>query len=305
MRKNLYYTSSDNVTTIHAIEWIPETEIKAVLQISHGMVEYIGRYDRFANYLNEYGIYVVGNDHLGHGESVTSDDKHGFFKHPDGNECVIKDLHKLRKRTEKKYPDVPYFMLGHSMGSFLILEYMMVYGQGLAGVIVMGTGSQPNSVLVLGKIICKIMASFKGWEYRSKLIDRMVFSGNNKKFEPARTPQDWLTKDEKIVNAYRENPWCTFTFTLNGFYQLFRTIQFVQKKENIQKISKELPIFLVAGCEDPVGSFGKGVKKVYKSYVDAGIKDVKIKLYENERHEILNETDYMVVYEDLRKWMEK
>ena len=133
----------------------------------------------------------------------------------------------------------------------------------------------------------------------------MVFSGNNKKFEPARTPQDWLTKDEKIVNAYRENPWCTFTFTLNGFYQLFRTIQFVQKKENIQKISKELPIFLVAGCEDPVGSFGKGVKKVYKSYVDAGIKDVKIKLYENERHEILNETDYMVVYEDLRKWMEK
>lgn len=305
MRKNLYYTSSDNVTTIHAIEWIPETEIKAVLQISHGMVEYIGRYDRFANYLNEYGIYVVGNDHLGHGESVTSDDKHGFFKHPDGNECVIKDLHKLRKRTEKKYPDVPYFMLGHSMGSFLIREYMMVYGQGLAGVIVMGTGSQPNSVLVLGKIICKIMASFKGWEYRSKLIDRMVFSGNNKKFEPARTPQDWLTKDEKIVNAYRENPWCTFTFTLNGFYQLFRTIQFVQKKENIQKISKELPIFLVAGCEDPVGSFGKGVKKVYKSYVDAGIKDVKIKLYENERHEILNETDYMVVYEDLRKWMEK
>ncbi|MDY5845544.1 MAG: alpha/beta fold hydrolase [Bariatricus sp.] len=305
MRKNLYYTSSDNVTTIHAIEWIPETEIKAVLQISHGMVEYIGRYDRFANYLNEYGIYVVGNDHLGHGESVTSDDKHGFFKHPDGNECVIKDLHKLRKRTEKKYPDVPYFMLGHSMGSFLIREYMMVYGQGLAGVIVMGTGSQPNSVLVLGKIICKIMASFKGWEYRSKLIDRMVFSGNNKKFEPARTPQDWLTKDEKIVNAYRENPWCTFTFTLNGFYQLFRTIQFVQKKENIQKISKELPIFLVAGCEDPVGSFGKGVKKVYKSYVDAGIKDVKIKLYENDRHEILNETDYMVVYEDLRKWMEK
>ena len=305
MRKNLYYTSSDNVTTIHAIEWIPETEIKAVLQISHGMVEYIGRYDRFANYLNEYGIYVVGNDHLGHGESVTSDDKHGFFKHPDGNECVIKDLHKLRKRTEKKYPDVTYFMLGHSMGSFLIREYMMVYGQGLAGVIVMGTGSQPNSVLVLGKIICKIMASFKGWEYRSKLIDRMVFSGNNKKFEPARTPQDWLTKDEKIVNAYRENPWCTFTFTLNGFYQLFRTIQFVQKKENIQKISKELPIFLVAGCEDPVGSFGKGVKKVYKSYVDAGIKDVKIKLYENERHEILNETDYMVVYEDLRKWMEK
>ena len=167
----------------------------------------------------------------------------------------------------------------------------------------MGTGAQPGAVLVLAKMICKLMAVFKGWEYRSKLIDQLVFSGNNRKFEPARTPQDWLTKDEKIVDTYRENPWCTFTFTLNGFYQLFRTIQFVQKKDNVQKIPKELPVFFVAGSDDPVGNFGKGVQKVYQSFVDAGIRNVEIKLYEKDRHEILNETDYLVVYEDIRKWM--
>ena len=116
MKRNLYYTSADGETRIHAILWIPEGEVRAVLQISHGMVEYIGRYERFAEYLNEYGICVVGNDHLGYGESVTSDEKHGFFKQPDGNECVIKDIHKLRLYMGKQYPNTPYFMLGHSMG---------------------------------------------------------------------------------------------------------------------------------------------------------------------------------------------
>lgn len=305
MKRNLYYTSADGETRIHAILWIPEGEVRAVLQISHGMVEYIGRYERFAEYLNEYGICVVGNDHLGHGESVTSDEKHGFFKQPDGNECVIKDIHKLRLYMGKQYPNTPYFMLGHSMGSFLIRQYMMLHGEGLSGVIVMGTGAQPEPVLVLAKLLCRAMAACKGWEYRSKLVDQLAFSGNNKKFEPARTPQDWLTKDEKIVDAYRENPWCTFTFTLNGFYQLFRTIQFVQHKKNIQKIPKDLPLFFVAGSDDPVGNFGKGVRKVYESCLKAGAQNVELKLYENDRHEILNETDYMDVFEDLRKWLEE
>ena len=131
MKQDFYFPSADGLTTIHASEWIPEGTVRAVLQISHGMVEYIGRYDRFAQYLNEHGFYVVGNDHLGHGESVVSDEKLGYFKDPDGNECIIADLHRLRQITEKKYPGVPYFMLGHSMGSFLIRQYMMLYGQGL------------------------------------------------------------------------------------------------------------------------------------------------------------------------------
>ena len=178
MKRNLYYTSADGETRIHAILWIPEGEVRAVLQISHGMVEYIGRYERFAEYLNEYGICVVGNDHLGHGESVTSDEKHGFFKQPDGNECVIKDIHKLRLYMGKQYPNTPYFMLGHSMGSFLIRQYMMLHGEGLSGVIVMGTGAQPEPVLVLAKLLCFATHWVRQFPARAALIFILNVSGS-------------------------------------------------------------------------------------------------------------------------------
>lgn len=305
MKKHFTYLSKDGVTNIHAIEWIPEGEVKAVLQISHGMVEYIDRYDDFARYLNGHGFYVTGNDHLGHGLSVQRDALHGYFHKTKGNEYVIGDIHRLRKITAKKYPGVPYFMLGHSMGSFLIRQYMELHGKGLSGVIIMGTGSQPAPVLTAGKFMCRCIAALKGWDYRSALIDNMAFGSYNKRFEPARTDKDWLTKDETIVNAYLASPWCTFQFTVNAYYHMFRGIQFIQKKKNLQKIPRNLPLFLVSGADDPVGNFGKNVRKVYNSYKSAGIQNIRLKLYAGDRHEILNETDRYTVYEDLRNWMEE
>ncbi|MDD7389673.1 MAG: alpha/beta hydrolase [Lachnospiraceae bacterium] len=305
MKKHFTYLSSDGITNIHAIEWIPDREVKAILQISHGMVEYIDRYDDFARYLNQYGIYVTGNDHLGHGLSVQRDSLHGYFHKDKGNEYVIGDIHKLRKTAEKKYPHVPYFMLGHSMGSFLIRQYMELYGKGLSGVIIMGTGSQPVPVLIGGKILCRCIAAVKGWEYRSALIDNMAFASYNKRFEPARTDKDWLTKDETIVDAYLASPWCTFRFTVNAYYHMFRGIQFLQKKKNIQKIPQDLPLFLVSGADDPVGNFGKSVRRVYKNYKACGIQNVHMKLYADDRHEILNETDRHTVYKDILNWIEK
>lgn len=305
MKQDFYFPSADGLTNIHVSEWIPDGEVRAVLQISHGMVEYIGRYGRFAEYLNEHGIYVVGNDHLGHGESVVSDEKLGYFNDPNGNECVIADLHQLRQMTEKKYPDVPYFMMGHSMGSFLIRQYMMLHGQGLAGVIVMGTGSQPDMVLKAGKAVCQAIAAVRGWQYRSQLVNIMAFGSNNQKFRPARTHMDWLTKDIEIVDAYLKDPWCTYTFTLNGFYQMFRSIQFVQDPANIAGIPKNLPLLVVSGADDPVGNSGKGVKQTYDGFLTAGVKDVEMVLYDGDRHEILNETDYEMVYGDLLGWLEK
>lgn len=303
MKRHFTYPSRDGVTQIHAIEWKPEGEVKAVLQLCHGMVEFIDRYDDFARYMVERGFCVVGNDHLGHGESVVSDEKHGFFHEKRGNECVIGDIHKLREITQKQYPDVPYFMLGHSMGSFLIRQYMKLYGHGLAGVIVMGTGYQPPVVVAAGKALCRIIAAFKGWDYRSRLIDNMAFGSYNKRFEPARTSKDWLTKDEKIVDEYLANPWCTFTFTVNAYYHMFRGMQVISKKANLERIPKELPVFFVAGADDPVGNFGKSVQKVFKKYQACGVRDVSIELYENDRHEILNETDKQSVYADLAAWM--
>ncbi len=149
MKKEFYYPSKDGLTQIHAIEWVPETEVRGILQIAHGMVEFIDRYDRFATFMASQGFYVVGNDHLGHGKSVTDESQFGYFAKHDGNLCVIGDMQQLREDTQKKYPEVPFFLLGHSMGSFLARQFIEIYGEGLAGAIIMGTGYQPMSLLNL------------------------------------------------------------------------------------------------------------------------------------------------------------
>lgn len=303
-KNNFYYPSKDGQTQIHTIEWIPAGKIKAVLQISHGMVEYIDRYDEFARFLNQHGYYVVGQDHLGHGESVLSDEYHGFFHEKDGNECVIGDIHELRLITEKKFPDVPYFLLGHSMGSFLTRQYIQMHGNGLSGVIIMGTGSQPLFLIKLGKLLCKIIAGWKGWNYRSAFVNNMAFGAYNKKFHPVQTSVDWISRNEDNIKKYLQDPWCTFIFTLNGYYHMFRGMEQLGRKDNLNHIPKNLPIFFVSGQDDPVGNFGKGVEHIYRKYRNAGISDVSIKLYKNDRHEILNETDRWDVFEDLYQWLE-
>ena len=305
MKQEFYYPSKDGRTKIHAIEWIPEGEVSAVLQICHGMVEYIDRYDEFARFLNENGYYVVGHDHLGHGQSVVSEDKLGFFHESKGNACVIEDIHYLRKFTQKKYPDVPYFMLGHSMGSFLLRQYIGLYGNGLAGAIVMGTGSKSDFILAVGKLVCRISAFVKGWEYRSNLVNSMAFGGFNKKFAHETTGSNWLSRNPVNAQNYAKDPLCNFVFTVNAYYQMFCGIQAVNRQERNEEVPKTLPIFFVAGREDPVGNFGKSVENIYKNYKSCGIQDVSIKLYEKDRHEILNEVDRRIGFEDLLRWMEK
>lgn len=301
-KREFTFPSTDERTQIHGIEWIPDGEVKAVLQICHGMVEYINRYHDFAVYLAERGICVVGHDHLGHGKSICSEEEHGFFPQPDGNKCVIGDIHKLRGMTKEKYPHVPYFMLGHSMGSFLLRQYLTMYADGLAGAVIMGTGYQPLMILKAGQMVCKIVAAFKGWKYRSELVNSLSFGSFNKKFEPAETPKDWVTSDKVIRDAYVKDPLTSFTFTVGGYYQMFEGMKVLDTKGSVDKIPKDIPVFFVAGADDPVGNFGKGVTKIYEKYKGAGIQDVSMKLYPNDRHEILNETDRAQVYEDLYQW---
>ena len=146
MKHEFYYTSRDSVTKIHAIEWIPDGEVKGILQICHGMVEYIDRYDEFAKFMSGHGYYVVGHDHLGHGKSIQTEADLGYFDERKGNQYVIGDIYQLQEMTKKKYPDVPYFMLGHSMGSFLLRQYLTMYAGGLSGAVIMGTGYRLRSV---------------------------------------------------------------------------------------------------------------------------------------------------------------
>ena len=306
MRDEFYFPSKDGNTEIHTIEWKPEGEVRAVLQICHGMVEYIRRYDEFAQFLCGEGYYVVGNDHLGHGKSIQAKSEYGFFNEKYGNACVLGDMHTLRQRTEKKYPGVPYFMLGHSMGSSLLRQYIQMYGNGLSGAVLMGTvADHKKAALLFGKRLCRVMAAFRGWHYRSKMVDNLVLGAYNKKFKPARTRADWITSDNENLDMYVADPLCSFMFTVNAYYNVFSGMIGIQRKESVYMITKGLQVIYVSGTDDPVGEFGKGVRKIYEKYRAAGIRDVTLRLYTGDRHEILNETDRDQVYKDLLGWFEK
>ena len=306
MRDEFYFPSKDGNTEIHTIEWKPEGKVRAVLQICHGMVEYIKRYDEFAQFLCEKGFYVVGNDHLGHGKSVQSKSEYGFFEKKYGNACVLGDIHTLRQRTVKKYPETPYFMLGHSMGSSLLRQYIQMYGNGLSGVVLMGVVTDHRrSSLLFVKQLCRLMAAVRGWHYRSRMVDELVTGSFNKKFKPSVTRADWITSDKEHLDAYVTDPLCSFMFTVNAYYSMMAGMLGMQKKENISMIPKSLPVLFVSGAEDPVGNFGKGVRKVCEIYKSAGLRDVSLKLYEGDRHEILNETNREQVYQELYEWFEE
>ena len=305
-REEFRYLSRDKMTEIRAVEWIPEGEVKAVLQIAHGMAEHMDRYDEFASFLCDRGYYVVGNDHLGHGGSVQSKKDLGYFHEVDGSKLVLKDIHTLRMETIKRFGHVPYFMLGHSMGSFLIRQYIIKYGVELDGVILVGTAHQPPWMLSFAMMMCKMIASIRGWHHRSKLIHFLVFSSNNRKFSPTRTKSDWLSKDDDRLGEYLADEYCGFVFTVNGYYHLFSWLKGVGKKGSITRVAKAkgLPIFIASGKDDAVGDFGQGVKKVYQGYKKAGIVDLSIRLYKDSRHEILNETNRDQVYEEIYQWID-
>jgi len=305
MKNEFYYLSADEETQIHAIEWIPETPVKAVLQMCHGMSEYIERYDEFATFLSEQGYYVVGHDHLGHGQSITSSDKLGFFHKEKGNEYVIADIHSLRMQTEEKYSDLPYFVLGHSMGSFLVRQYIGVYGAGIAGAVVMGTGEQPSLLLGAGKAICRLLALLHGWDYHSQLVDGMAAGGYEKHFAKEEDGSNWLSRNPENVRKYKNDPLCGFMFTVNAYYHMFSGMIKMNKQEKAGIISKNLPILLISGKEDPVGEYGKSVRKLYKKYKSIGMRSVSVRLYAQNRHEILNELNREEVFVDILQWLEK
>lgn len=304
-RSEFYYDSADGKTKIHALKWIPDSEIRAVLQISHGMLEHIERYDDFAVYMAEQGILTVGNDHLGHGSSLVSEENRGYFHENDGNKALLEDMYTLLNIIKEEYPNIPYFILGHSMGSFLTRQFITIHNNEINGVIISGTGQQSLGRIKFGIFVTKIIASVKGWKHRSKLVDFLVLGGNNNKFKPARTKFDWLTRDDDIVDDYISDSRITFIFTLNGFYNMFYGILKMNEQENLKNVTKELPMIFLSGEMDPVGNFGKDVSKAFDIYKNLGMKNITMKLYKGDRHEILNELDREQVYEDILLWIQE
>lgn len=302
-KEEFYFESRDNISRIHALRYTPDDgNVRAVVQIVHGMAEYMERYEEVARYLTDRGYLVVGEDHLGHGKSV-GENGCGYFCAYDPATVVVRDVHRLKKLTQQIYPSVPYIILGHSMGSFILRNYMCMYGTGISGAVIMGTGMQPKGMLAAARVLVSVNRLCKGDRHVSRMLDNIAFGGYNKRFAPARTQKDWLSKDEKKVDQYVEDPMCGFIFTVNGFGTLFELIYRVWQPQNLEKMPKKLPILVVSGEEDPVGEFGKGVHRTVESLKNAGMQDVTCKLYPSDRHELLNETDRDKVLEDICSWM--
>ena len=274
---------------------------RAILQISHGMCEYIGRYEHFAEFLTAHGFIVCGNDHLGHGRSAENDDMLGVMPR-NGGEILPEDVHELTLIMKQKHPDLPYFLLGHSMGSFVARIYLTKYGTELDGAIIMGTGG-PESPAAAGKLFAKLVGAFKGSAYRSKLIDKVAFGSYNSRFGKDCSPKAWLTRDDDIVARYCADKFCTYLFTVDAFYSLFDMLGSVSRKDWASKLPKNLPILVTSGEQDPVGNYGKGVRTVFERIKAAGVVDVTLKMYPDDRHEILNELDRDNVYADILNWL--
>ena len=304
MREEFYFTSSCGNTEIRGIAWKPIGEMKAILQISHGMSEHIERYDEFARHLNQYGYYVVGNDHLGHGKSVSSVEDYGYFYGKQGNVSLIKDMHLLRERVSKEYSTLPYFMLGHSMGSTLLRQYILGYGEGLDGVIFSGiVGHESSALLMIVKSLCRFIGAFRGAHYRSKLLNGLVFGKFDKMTADSSSKGSWVTRDLEELKKYTEDELCGFIFTTNGYYHLFDGLLRLNDKKATSHFSKNLPILIVAGAKDPVGGFESGIRKVYESLIEKGATSITLNIYPDARHEVLNEINREEVYQDIERWM--
>ena len=296
------YCSADKKTQITCYIYEPEIPPVAILQISHGMCEYIERYEDFIGFLSTQGILVCGNDHLGHGKSLPEPEGLGYFSSKDGASHLVEDLQSLKVLMNAKYPHLPYFMLGHSMGSFILRKYLSLYGEELDGAIISGTAG-PNPMALPGQWINTVMGLVKGDGYRSPFFNRLFFQGFNTPFEKEGLPFAWLSRDSHVVKSYAKDPLCNFTFTLNGFSNLLKLMSEVTKPSWPSSVPKDLPLLLLSGTMDPVGNFGSGVEKTYGLLKSAGASDLTLKLYPDGRHEMLNETNREEVYQDIYKWL--
>lgn len=301
-KEEFYLKSADKHTKIHGFWWRPEGEVLAVLQITHGMMEHIDRYDQFAAWMAELGIAVVGHDHRGHGKTGAVTDL-SFFGESKGNVYLVQDLLRVTKMMKREYPDVPHILMGHSMGSFITRRYLTIHGKQLDGAILMGTGGQPLALAVLGKMAAGLIGLVKGKRYQSPLLRQMVLGSYNKAFKPNRTVCDWLSRDEDMVDAYLQDPYCGVSFTCQAYVDFFHILIDLGMKRQFHNIPKELPLLVISGADDPVGDFGKGVEKVYDQLVDLGMEAVAIRLYPGARHEILNEINREEVFEDIFYWI--
>ena len=298
------FLSADGKTTIHAVKWIPEDgKYEAILQITHGMIEFVERYRLFAEFLTENGFMVVGHDHLGHGDSVASKDDWGYFAE-NPSDTVIADMHALRTMIQKENPGVPYFMMGHSMGSLVVRAYAKEHDQELDALIVCGSPSK-NYLRPLGAAVGHAEAAVLGDEHRSNLLEAMSFGSFAARFADEKSRFAWCCSDPEVVREYEENPLCGFTFSDDAFFALNDLLKETYGFHGWHCTNRKLPVLFLSGGDDPCYVNVRRFKKSIDHMRLIGYRNVRGKLYPGMRHEILNEKEKYRVYGDVWKWLKK
>ena len=305
MKSNEFKLETNDGTKIHVYEWLPDDsgEIIGLVQLAHGMAEHAGRFEDFARFLtlNNYAVYA--NDHRGHGKTAGSLDNVGFLAPKNGWDKVVSDFRQLSLYIKEKNKDKPLYVFGHSGGSFIVRKFILDAGPRLKGVIISGTGGDPGILGVVGVLITRVMMIFYPAKSPSPLMDRMTFGSFNKPFKPNRTKFDWLSHDNEQVDKYVADQYCGAVFSIGYFNDLAKAVLFVNKQKNINETPHELPVLIFSGEKDPVGNNGKGVTEVYKKFKKAGVKNLTLKLFDNGRHEMLNETNKKEVYQFILDWI--
>ena len=297
--------SCDGINTLKTVKWQdPDIPVKGIVQISHGMCEYVKRYDEMARFLAGKGFVVAGNDHLGHGESVKSEEDLGYIAEEDGFILIMEDLRAFTDRLHGEYPGVKLFLYGHSMGSFLARMYASVYEDGVDGYIFSGTAGR-NPAAGIGKQLINFISMFKGERHRSAFISNMSFGSYCKRIQDAPTGKEWVTSDPAKLDEYVHDPHCMFTFTLSAYRDLMNVLTVVSGDDWAPALRKDVPYLLVAGREDPVGAYGAGPTEVSEKMKAAGCTDVELRLYDGIRHEPHNDVDRQRFFEQTEEWLEE
>lgn len=301
--QDFYFQSSTGRTSIHALKCVPDSKPRAVVQIAHGIAEHIDRYRPFMEFLADNGFVVAGNDHLGHGKSIRVPEEQGFFAEKDGWWRVVDDMDKLHDIMSNEYPELPYVLFGHSMGSFLTRTYLIKHPDKYDGVILSGTGHQSPALVLGGNAAASVMAKLNGAMGDGAKLDSLAFGTYLNKIENPRTKFDWLSRDTEQVDKYIADPLCGFVGKIGLYRDMMQGIKFITDKKNIAQMNKEKPVYFMSGDGDPVGDYGKGVERAYKAFCDAGLHDVFMRLYPGGRHEMLKETNKEQVYQDILSWL--
>ncbi|MEG1731213.1 MAG: alpha/beta hydrolase [Oscillospiraceae bacterium] len=297
------FTSCNCKDNIYVREWLPDGAPIGVVQICHGVAEHITRYDEFAKFLASKGFVVAGNDHLGHGKSISKPENIGYFGEHGGWELVVGDVRKLYERLREQYSKLPIFLFGHSMGSFLARTYIIRYHDGPNGVILSGTGQQAKPIVSAGIAFANREVRKKGADFHSETLNKLAFGSYNKRIKPSRTDWDWLTRDETILQKYIDDPLCGFIPTSGLFRDMFTGVKYISSAKNLERMNRDLPVYFMSGDGDPVGDYGKGVLRAYNGFLNAGLSDVTLKLYHEGRHELLSEPNREEVYADVLNWL--